>query len=94
MPWPFVWKPELAAACALVFLVCFILARLWRARSWPLLVLALVWFAYSAWEYYCTAGKYNIRIDLLVVPTLLLIVTIVGCVATVVRFPCCPRRSP
>ena len=87
MPWPFAWHPELAVACAFMFLVCFVVARRYRARSWPLLVLALLWFSYSAWEYYCTAGEYNIRIDLLVLPTLLLLATIVGFITTSIRLP-------
>ena len=81
MTWPFAWHPELALACALFFFAAFLVARLRRARSWPLLLLALLWLLYSAWEYYCTAGEYNIRVDLLVLPALLLIVTILGCLA-------------
>jgi hypothetical protein len=90
MPWPFAWHPELAAACALMFLVGSIVTRRCCARSWPLLVVALLWLSYSAWEYYCTAGQYNIRIDLLVLPTFLLIATIVGCITALVCFPCRP----
>ena len=87
MFWPFTWHAELAAACAVLFLIGFIVARVRGARSWPLLVLTCLWFAYAAWEHYCTVGKYNIRIDLLVLPWLLLIATIGFVVAIFVRFP-------
>ena len=87
MFWPFACHAELAAACAAFFLIGVIVAWVRRARSWPLLVLTCLWFAYAAWEHYCTVGKYNIRIDLLVLPWLLLIATIVCLVAIFVRLP-------
>ena len=89
MFWPFMLHPELAVTCAFIFLIGFAITWSYWARSWPLLVASGLWFAYAAWEQYCTAGNYNIRVDLLFLPIVMVSATIIALATTVAQI----RRS-
>jgi len=72
--WPFFRFPIGAVIVAAFFAICFVAVRNSTNRaSGPLLIAACLWLAYAAWEWYCTAGQFNIRVDLLVIPWFLYI---------------------
>ncbi len=82
MYWPFHQYPEGAVLLGGLLTGCFVVAR-WanRRMTWPLFVAACLWFVYAAWEWFCAAREYNIRVDLLVIPWILCVVTLVGVLA-------------
>jgi hypothetical protein len=82
MYWPFAMHPELAVVIALFFLVGSAIARRIHGSSKWLITASCLWFVYAAWEQYCTAGTYNIRVDLIILPIFLLSASAIALVAT------------
>ena len=85
--WPLqqlVWHPERIAMLAGLLLVLGVGMTFARRRvAWPLVVVSLVWFAFSGWEWYCKLREYNIRVDLMLVWPVLLPLTAWGLIAGV-----------
>ena len=62
----------------------------WFARSWFVLIAAILWLAYFVYEYamklrILCSGECNIRIDLLVLYPLLILVSAVALIVFIVR---------
>jgi hypothetical protein len=91
---PFIWHPERIAFVAGLFLASFVGLLLVcktprRYNPWPLLIPTAIWAAYAPWEAYCMAGKYNIRVDLLIIYPIILAATVLGVAGAVKK-----RRKP
>ncbi len=86
MIWPFMQHPELAVAIAFLFLIGSAIARGFHVSSKWLLTASCLWFVYAAWEQYCTTGNYNIRVDLLILPIVLVSASIIALVVTATLF--------
>ena len=74
---PFVWHPERIAFVSGVFFLSFLCAYLRnrkyvQLRHWLLLVCAIMWGLFAAWESHCVAMEYNIRVDLLLICPILI----------------------
>jgi hypothetical protein len=83
----FIAWPWLAFVPAVVFIALYV-----RRRRRLLLVTALAWLAYGAWEYgmklrLLCSGECNIRVDLLLLYPLLLMLTLAGLVVALRRSP-------
>lgn len=81
--WPFIGNPQGAALVAVVLAVCFVAARkltITSRMTGPLLIATCLWLAYAIWEWYCTTGKFNIRVDLVFIPWILYTATVFGLV--------------
>lgn len=79
MSWPFFQNPMgVVLIAALLSGYCVVVVGAKRLVSWPLLVAVGSWWAYAAWEWYCTSGGFNIRVDLLVLPWLLMAISLFG----------------
>jgi hypothetical protein len=90
----FIWHPERIAFLAGIFLASFVgllivckTPRRYNPRT--LLLPTAVWAAYAPWEAYCMAGKYDIRVDLLIIYPILLAATVLGVAGAVKK-----RRRP
>jgi hypothetical protein len=84
----FATKPELLFAGALVFLleylIVFLLGRKFKSvLSWPLLLVAIAWMLVAMWEVYCAEQGYNIRVDVLFIYPILILVSLLGFLASV-----------
>jgi hypothetical protein len=78
---PFAWDSAWMFMVGWGFLcIAPVLHLLRRFRSWPLLTTACVWILYAIWEAYCENQNYNIRVDLMLLPPILVIVTVWGIV--------------
>lgn len=82
MEW-FFWKPEKFFAVSCVFFLAYLIIRLLgrklpSVQSWPLLVPAITWALFAAWELFCTLEKTNIRVDLFFIYPVLIVVSIFG----------------
>ena len=75
---PFIWHPERAFIVAIVFSILWIFIRkkVWSFGSVPLLLAAISWGLFAAWETYVYSIKANIRIDLFIIYPWLLIITL------------------
>lgn len=87
--WPLqqlVWHPERIAVVAGLLLVVGVCATYARGRvAWPLVVVSLVWFVFSGWEWYCMVREYNIRVDLMLIWPVLVPLTAWGLIAGVMK---------
>ena len=76
---PFVGHPGLVATVAIILFGAFwALKAAGQFVAWPILLPAAAWGLYVPWEIYCSAGRYNIRADLLLIWPVLAVVTIIG----------------
>ena len=82
---PFIWHPERVMVVAFFFSLLYfglVLSKAaTRVRVRPILIAAIAWALYSAWEYHCKIQRYNIRVDLLLIYPLLVIVSLLPVVA-------------
>ena len=83
----FVTHPERVSLVALLFIFTYLILKarnkeplVHNANS--LLLPALLWILYIPWESYCTEGKYNLRVDLLLIYPILGFTTFKGLVET------------
>jgi len=85
--WPLqllVWHPErIAGIAGSLFVLGIGVTCLRRRVAWPLVVVSLVWFLFSGWEWYCKTHDYNIRVDLMLIWPVLLPLTAWGLIAGV-----------
>ena len=68
----------------LAYLIVFLLKRKFESvLSWPLLVVAMAWMLFAMWEIFCMEQGYNIRVDALFIYPILILVSLVGFLASV-----------
>ncbi len=82
--WPFVAHPERIAVVAALWIAATVLLTFLRKKFvWLPAVAGIAWASFAAWERYCTAQGYNIRVDLFLIYPVLVVITVAGVVGLI-----------